>query len=87
MKTLNVVGPQIRRLRCVLNLTQEQFAARCGVFGWRLSRSTLAKIESQVRSVFDAELFVLAKVLRKEIKDLYPASRSEILERLAHSDE
>jgi transcriptional regulator with XRE-family HTH domain len=87
MKTLNVVGPQIRRLRSAANLTQEQFAARCGVTGWRLSRSTLAKIESQVRSVFDAELFVLAKALRKEIRDLYPSSRSEILDRLAHSDE
>lgn len=87
MKTLNVVGPQIRRLRSALNLTQEEFAARCGVLGWRLSRSTLAKIESQVRSVFDAELFVLAKALRTEIKDLYPSSRSEIFDRLAHSDE
>jgi transcriptional regulator with XRE-family HTH domain len=87
MKTKNVVGPQIRRLRNAANLTQEQFSARCGVLGWRLSRSTLAKIEAQVRCVSDAELFVLAKALRKEVDQLYSADRSAILEQLRHSDE
>jgi transcriptional regulator with XRE-family HTH domain len=87
MKAKNVVGPQIRRLRNAANLTQEQFSARCGVLGWRLSRSTLAKIEARVRCVSDAELFVLAKALRKEIDQLYSADRSAILEQLRHSDD
>jgi transcriptional regulator with XRE-family HTH domain len=87
MKAQNVVGPQIRRLRNAANLTQEQFSARCGVLGWRLSRSTLAKIEAQVRCVSDAELFVLGKALRKEIDQLYSADRSAIVEQLRHSDE
>jgi transcriptional regulator with XRE-family HTH domain len=87
MKTQNIVGPQIRRLRNAANLTQEQLSARCGVLGWRLSRSTLAKIEAQVRCVSDAELFVLAKALRKEIDQLYSANRSAILDQLRHSDE
>lgn len=87
MKTRNVVGPQIRRLRNAANLTQEQFTARCGVLGWRLSRSTLAKIEAQVRCVSDAELFVLARALRKEIEQLYSSDRAVIFEQLSHSDE
>jgi len=87
MKAQNIVGPQIRRLRNAANLTQEQFSARCGVLGWRLSRSTLAKIEAQVRCVSDAELFVLGKALRKEIDQLYSADRSAIVEQLRHSDE
>jgi len=87
MKAQNVVGPQIRRLRNAANLTQEQFSARCGVLGWRLSRSTLAKIEAQVRCVSDAELFVLAKALRKEVDQLYSTDRSAILVQLRHSDE
>ncbi|MGA2443922.1 MAG: helix-turn-helix transcriptional regulator [Opitutaceae bacterium] len=87
MKAQNIVGPQIRRLRNAANLTQEQFSARCGVLGWRLSRSTLAKIEAQVRCVSDAELFVLAKALRKEVDQLYSTDRSAILVQLRHSDE
>lgn len=87
MKKLNTVGPQVRRLRTAANLTQDEFAARCGVLGWRLSRSTLAKVESQVRCVSDAEIFILAKALHKDIEQLYPSSRSAILDRLTHSEE
>jgi transcriptional regulator with XRE-family HTH domain len=86
MSTHNVVGPQIRRLRNAANLTQEQLTARCGVLGWRLSRSTLAKIEAQVRCVSDAELFVLAKALRKELEQLYSSEIPVDFERLNHSD-
>jgi transcriptional regulator with XRE-family HTH domain len=87
MTPQNIVGPQIRRLRIAADLTQEQFTARCGVGGWRLSRSTLAKIESQTRRVTDAELFVLAKVLRQKIELLYPAAQAAVLKQLKHSAE
>ena len=53
---------------------------------WRLSRSTVAKIESQVRCVSDAEVFVLARALRTEIDRLYPSNRAGILRHLTHSD-
>jgi transcriptional regulator with XRE-family HTH domain len=68
----NVVGEQVRKLRYARELTQETLAAKCNVLGWDLSRGTLAKIESGVRCVTDAELFVLAKALKQEIGDLYP---------------
>ena len=45
-------------------LTQEQLAAKCCVIGFDLSRSTLAKIESQNRQETDYELRYFAKVLK-----------------------
>lgn len=87
MKAQNIVGPQIRRFRSEQNLTQEDFAARCGVIGWRVSRGTLAKIEAQVRCVSDAEMFILARALKKDIEQLYPANRSAIVGQLNQSDE
>ena len=42
----NVVGAQVRKLRYQKGMTQEMLAARCGVLGWDLSRSTLSKIEA-----------------------------------------
>jgi transcriptional regulator with XRE-family HTH domain len=87
MNIRNTVGPQVRRLRNAANFTQDEFAARCGVLGWRLSRSTLAKIESGVRCVSDAEVFILARALRKEIEQLYPSNRVAIFRNLTHSDE
>jgi transcriptional regulator with XRE-family HTH domain len=71
----NIVGPQVRKLRCQQGPKQEDLAARCGVLGWDLSRGTLSKIEAQLRCVTDAELEVLAKALRVEIAALYPGKR------------
>lgn len=75
----NVVGNNVRKLRYGIGLTQDMFAARCGVIGWNLSRGTLAKIEAGVRCVTDAELWVLARALRCPLDKLYPAAQEEIL--------
>ena len=70
----NVVGPQIRKRRYQLALTQDRLAARCQMEGLDLSRASLAQIESQVRYVSDDELFTLALVLKIPIPDLFPAA-------------
>ena len=53
-------------------MTQEALAARCNVLKWDISRSTLAKIESQVRRVTDEEVALLAKALKVDVEQLYP---------------
>jgi len=70
----NLVGPQIRKLRYALGLTQELFAARCSRVGWDMSRQALSKIEAAVRCVTDRELLMLARALKVDIQDLYPRS-------------
>ena len=47
-------------------------AAKCHLLGWDLSRETLAKIESQIRWVADAELLCLSKSLGVPIETLLP---------------
>lgn len=74
-KLQNIVGPQVRKLRYVQGITQEQLAARCGVLGWDLSRGTLSKIEAQLRCVTDREVMVLAKSLRVKLDALYLPAR------------
>jgi transcriptional regulator with XRE-family HTH domain len=68
----NVIGPQLRRLRVAAGMTQDAVAAKCGVTGWDVSRGTLAKIEAQVRCVSDAEVYVLARVMKVELVAMYP---------------
>ena len=68
---LNLVGPQVRKLRYGRGLTQEQLAAQVGVLGWDISRATLAQIESQVRRVNDGELLFLATALDVELTLLF----------------
>jgi transcriptional regulator with XRE-family HTH domain len=76
----NIVGPQIRKARYQLGLSQEELAARCQLAGLDISRSTLAQIEIRIRFVSDEELLVLASVLNVATDDLYPA---DIKRRLA----
>ena len=69
---LNVIGPQLRRLRRIARLSQAELAARCQVSGYDLSRESLAKIEGRNRSVTDAEVLLLAEALRKPFETLFP---------------
>jgi len=80
----NIVGPQIRKARYQLSLSQEQLAARCQLLGLDISRSTLAQIEIRVRFVSDEELLVLASVLNVSTDDLYSAeTRKRLVAKLS----
>jgi transcriptional regulator with XRE-family HTH domain len=75
----NIVGPQIRKARCQLGLSQEEMATQCQLAGLDISRSTLAQIEIRFRFVSDEELLVLALVLDLSTDDLYPAETKKRL--------
>jgi len=59
----NVVGPQVRKVRGRLELTQEQLSAHCQLAGLDISRSSVGQIEARLRYVSDEELLVLASLL------------------------
>lgn len=66
----NLLGEQLRKFRCASNVSQDAFAAACQLLGWDLARGTLAKIESGIRRVTDAEVVLLAHVLKIEPGEL-----------------
>ncbi len=68
---MNHIGINVRKLREEKGLTQEQFAAKCNLIGWDISRGTLAKIESKVRRITDIEVILLAKALNLPIEMLF----------------
>lgn len=74
-RLLNVTGPAIARARVNARLTQEQLAAQLQVAGLKLDRVGLAKIETQIRSVFDHELIIVAAVLKLPVAALCPSAR------------
>ena len=77
----NTVGPLIRKYRSQKGLTQEALAAKLQVAGLDMDRAAVAKVESQIRSVFDYELAVMARVLKVSAEKLFP-SDSEIKRQL-----
>ncbi|UTW03084.1 helix-turn-helix transcriptional regulator [Amphritea atlantica] len=68
---MNIIGPNVRKIRDQQDLTQDDLAARCNVSGWDISRGTLAKIEAKVRKVSDYEALALAQALNVDIADLF----------------
>lgn len=64
-------------LRNKLGLSQAQFAAKCQLSGWDVSRDIVARIELQIRCVTDIELMTLAGVLRVPVDVLLPKRRSK----------
>lgn len=68
----NLVGPAVRSLRTAAGITQKVLSAKIQLAGWDLSREGLSKIEAQLRRVNDAELYLLARVLKCEMRDLFP---------------
>ena len=67
----NIVGPQVRKRRNELGMTQEALAAQCQLNGFDISRGTLSQIEAQLRCVTDDELLALARVLEVSTDSLF----------------
>lgn len=70
---LNIIGPQLRRLRYERGLSQPDLAVICQRKGWDISRDTVANIEGQRRWVADFELLLLALVLSVPVEALLPS--------------
>jgi transcriptional regulator with XRE-family HTH domain len=68
---MNIIGKNVKIIREKKGWTQEQLVAKCNLIDWRISRSTLAKIESKVRRVTDIEAEKLALALNITIEELF----------------
>jgi len=68
---MNIIGKNVRVIRERKGLTQEQFAAKCNLINWEISRGTVAKIESNVRRITDIEVQSLALALEVEVSELF----------------
>jgi transcriptional regulator with XRE-family HTH domain len=63
----NIVGRRVREARLAKGLTQDQLASALQLGGRNISRTGVAKIEMELRSVTDIELKLLAKTLKVSV--------------------
>ena len=69
-----MIGRQVRKIRDRKGWTQHNLSAKLQLFGWDISRESLAKLETGQRRVPDGELYIFAKVLGVDTDDLFPAN-------------
>lgn len=69
---LNVIGPEIRRIRRQRGWSQSKLAEHLKSAGWDITRSSLAKIECRIVWVGDFEVLYFVNVFGVGIRDLFP---------------
>lgn len=69
--TANIVGKNIERLRKERGIKQKDFIAKIQVMGCDMNPTSYSKLEGQVRSANDKEIFVIAKILEVSIEELF----------------
>ena len=67
----NSVGKNIERLRKARGIKQKDFIAKIQVMGCDMNPTSYSKLEGQLRSVTDRELFVIAKLLNVAMEELF----------------
>ena len=67
----NLVGKNIERLRKERGIKQKDFIAQIQVMGCDMNPTSYSKLEGQIRSATDKELYVIAKILGVPIEDLF----------------
>ena len=67
----NLVGKNIERLRKERGIKQKDFIAQIQIMGCDMNPTSYSKLEGQIRSATDKEIFVIAKILCVPIEDLF----------------
>ena len=71
MKKRNWIGSNLKKIRLLNGLSQEQLIAQLNLLGLDLDRTSLSRIENQNREVYYYELVYFSKALKVNIVDLY----------------
>ena len=67
----NIVGKNIERLRKERNIKQKDFIEQLQSMGCDINRSSYSKLEGQVRSATDKEIYYIAKILKVDMEALF----------------
>ena len=67
----NLVGKNIERLRKQKGLKQKDFIAQIQVMGCDMNPTSYSKLEGQIRSATDKEIYVISKLLGVSIEELF----------------
>ena len=67
----NMVGKNIETLRKERGIKQKDFIAKMQVLGCDINPTSYSKLEGQVRSATDKEIYVISKILNVTMEELF----------------
>jgi transcriptional regulator with XRE-family HTH domain len=71
----NMIGKNFEALRKAQGIKQKDFIAKMQVLGCDINPTSYSKLEGQVRSATDKEVFVAAKILGVAMESLFEPNR------------
>lgn len=66
-----MVGRNIERIRKEQGIKQKDFVAKMQIMGCNINPTSYSKLEGQLRSVTDRELYTVAKILEVDMEELF----------------
>jgi transcriptional regulator with XRE-family HTH domain len=76
-KKLNIIGPQLKRLRIWRGLSQSDLSDKLRLLGWKISRDSIGHMEITTKRITDCDLIFFAKALNVKIADFFPTTFSQ----------
>lgn len=67
----NMVGKNIELLRKKQGIKQKDFIARMQIMGCDINPTSYSKLEGQLRSATDKEIFIISKILGVTMEELF----------------
>ena len=67
----NMVGRNIERMRKMRGIKQKDFIARIQIMGCDMNPTSYSKLEGQVRSATDREIYIISKLLGVAMEELF----------------
>lgn len=67
----NMVGRNIERLRKEKGIKQKDFIAKIQTMGCDMNPTSYSKLEGQVRSATDKEIYIISKILGVKMEELF----------------
>lgn len=73
----NMVGKNIEMLRKERGIKQKDFIAKMQVLGCDINPTSYSKLEGQVRSATDKEIYVISKILGIKMEELFGIEKNK----------
>ena len=73
----NMVGKNIETLRKERGIKQKDFIAKMQVLGCDINPTSYSKLEGQVRSATDKEIYVISKILNIAMEELFEINENQ----------
>ncbi len=71
---MNAVGKNVEKMRLQRGIKQRDFIAKMQAMGCDINPTSYSKLEGQVRSATDIEIYVIAKILNVAMEELFDAN-------------